>query len=137
MQKISNTLGLDVGDKRIGMAIVSDGLAIARSLPTLYRDSRVFDELERLCDQNKIEQIVMGLPRNMNGEDTAQTAAVRLFAKRLEQELDIPVVFQDEALTSHTAEEHMRQMGGTFKKGDVDAIAAQTILTDYLETQGV
>lgn len=137
MQKISNTLGLDVGAKRIGVAIVSDGVAIARRLPTLHHDTQIFDELTRLAESNDIAQVVVGLPRNLSGEDTAQTAEVRLFAKRVSQELDVPVIFQDEALTSHAAETQLKSEGREFEKGDIDALAAQAILTDYLEAQGI
>lgn len=137
MQKVSNTLGLDVGDKRIGVAIVSGGVAIARRLPTLHHDPLIFDELVKLSEENDIEQVVVGLPRNLSGDDTAQTTRVRQFAKRLEQELNIPVVFQDEALTSHHAEAQLATQGDRFEKGEVDALAAQAILTDYLEAQGI
>ncbi len=77
-------------------------------------------------------QIVIGLPRNMDGQDTSQTTAVRAFSNRLKDELGIPITWQDEAATSAKAIDELNARGKPFVKEDIDALAATYILEDYL-----
>lgn len=83
-----------------------------------------------IIEENNVDTLVVGLPRNLDGRDTAQTRAVRQFVEALQ--LDLPIVFQDEALTSQQAEAGLRQRKRGYNRGDVDAEAAAIILTDYL-----
>lgn len=76
--------------------------------------------------------LVVGLPRSLEGNDTAQTAETRAFARRLENTLELPVYLQDEALTSQKAEEELRARGVPYNKAEVDALAATYILSDFL-----
>lgn len=132
MLKKSNLLALDVGDKRVGVAIVADGVAVPRLLPTLQNDASLLDQLRGITEQRHIERIVVGLPRNLSGEETAQTKSVRSFAKKLKTELNLPVDFQDEALTSVGAEQTLKNGGGAYQKSDIDSLAASQILLDYI-----
>jgi putative Holliday junction resolvase len=136
MANLSNTLGLDIGSRRIGVAITTKDLAVARPLETIEVKDSILDDINKLCQQHNIAQIVVGLPRNLGGEDTDQTRAVRAFAKDLENYLKLPIIFQDEALTSVTANESLTKSHKSFKKDHVDAVAAALILNDYLEGLG-
>lgn len=79
-----------------------------------------------------METLVVGYPRNQQGEATAQTRFVEDFVEQLGS-LDVEIVFQDESLTSVKAEEYLRRQKKPFEKGEVDALAASFILQDYLE----
>ena len=132
MLKKSNILGIDYGDKRVGVAIVADGVAVPRLLPTLQNDTSLLDQLKTIAEQRQIERIVVGLPRSLSGDETAQTKNVRSFAKELEAKLNLPVDFQDEALTSVGAEQTLKNGGGAYEKSDIDSLAASQILLDYI-----
>lgn len=132
MLKKSNILGVDYGDKRVGLAIVADGVAIPRLLPTLQNDTSLLDQLKTIAEQRQIERVVVGLPRSLSGDETAQTKTVRSFAKELEARLNLPVDFQDEALTSVGAEQTLKNSGGAYEKSDIDSLAASQILLDYI-----
>jgi putative holliday junction resolvase len=135
MQKKNNLLALDVGARRVGVALAADGLAMARSLPTLLNDDTLFPALKAMVDTHDITAFVVGLPRNMQGEETAQTVTVREFVKELEAQFGLPVHYQDEALTSVQAETVLAHTPHT--KADIDSMAAQTILNDYLGIHGL
>ncbi len=130
----SMVLGLDVGDKRIGLASAS---TIAR-LPSPYgvidrgRTPDAIAEIRKAVNDLGADTLVVGLPRDMNGQETEQTAKAREFAARLDSELGLVVVMQDEAVTSLEAEKRLKQRGKPYDKGDIDAEAATMILDDYL-----
>lgn len=132
MAKSSNILALDVGDKRVGMAFVGDNLSIPRSLPTITNDENLFSEIKSIIVSHTIDRIVVGLPRNLSGDETPQTGKVRKFAVSLQEKFNLPIDFQDEALTSVQAKITLNQSKKKFQKADVDGLAAQTILHDYL-----
>ncbi len=129
----NHILALDVGSKRIGLALASGIARLARPLTTLDADGDVIDQLARIITDEKVEQLVVGLPRNLDGQETAQTASVRSFTSQLEQ-FKLPIHLQDEALTSHKAEAELAARGKAYNKADVDALAATYILEDYLAT---
>jgi putative Holliday junction resolvase len=134
--KTTNVLALDVGDRRIGVAIASNIARLAGPLTVLANDETLWHELSRLLADEHIGMIVVGLPRSLSGEDTAQTKIVRAFVAQLKTKTDIPVTLQDEALTSRQAEAELRARGKKFAKGDIDALAAVYILDDYLTSLG-
>lgn len=129
----SSILCLDVGERRIGVAIASTIARLPRPLTTLEHTDHVQQDIQQLMANEDAAVVVVGLPRNLSGEDTAQTQYVRDFAGTL---ANVTIVFQDEALTSRKAEAELRQRGKPFEKGDIDALAATIILEDYLKTQG-
>lgn len=130
-----NFLALDVGNRRIGVAVASAIAKIATPLLTIEHTENVFDELADICEAQAVGTVVVGLPRSMSGNDTAQTAICRAFADKLARQLSARVVLQDEALTSVQAERELTNRGKPFVKGDIDALAACLILDDYIQEQ--
>lgn len=128
----SNILALDVGDKRVGVAIASKEARLPRPLTTLQRGDNFFEELRQLVRTEEAGRIVVGLPRGLDGQTTAQTTTTERFVADLKQEVDLPVSLQDEALTSRQAEAELEGRGAAASKADIDALAATYILEDYL-----
>lgn len=134
----SSVLALDVGEKRVGMALARAGLRVPVELGTLERPAEAFwQKLLETCQQYDVGQVVIGLPRGLEGQDTAQTVATRSFGEEFKSRVNLPVHWQDEALTSVKATEILQASGKKFEKADVDSLAASLILSDYLEAGGV
>ena len=130
---LNQILALDVGSKRIGVAIASSTVRIARPLTTLDAEADVNMQLEQLIAAEAVEALVVGLPRGLNGQETAQTISVRQFVNAL-QHFGLPVHFQDEALTSQKAKAELEARGKPYAKRDIDSLAATFILDDFLIT---
>lgn len=133
MSQNSTLLALDVGEKRIGIAVGDTTVKIARPLQTINVDGT---EVERICTLThfeKVDTIVIGYPRNQSGESTQQTQFVESFKERLAEIIEVPLVFQDESLTSVIAEDRLKASGKPYAKEAIDAEAAALILQDYLE----
>jgi putative Holliday junction resolvase len=128
-------LALDVGAARIGVARASSIVRLPEPLVTLTQDARTVERIKQLVIEHDAKELVVGLPRGLEGQETAQTASVREFVATLSQELSIPILFQDEAVTSVKAEEELIARGKPYGKGDIDALAATYILDDYLKSQ--
>jgi len=132
-------LALDVGKKRIGLA-VSDELGItAQGLDTLER-VRIREDLDRLkatAERLDARLLLVGRPMHMSGSESRQGEYTREFAERLAKHVSLPVVFWDERLTSAEAERLMREGGATLeqRKKAVDRMAAVLLLDSYLENQ--
>lgn len=122
---------LDVGEKRIGVAVADLGIRIAVPLLTVAVDGDELRTIAEIVERESAKTIVVGYPRNQQGESTAQTAYVERFSEQLTDIAD--VVFQDESLTSVIAEDRLKQSGKPYQKADIDAQAAAIILQDYLE----
>ena len=126
-----NILALDVGDRRVGVALADSQIKIAVPYGYLERSDKVIQQITELMLDHDIDTLVIGYPRNQSGEATKQTESVEQFAKELaEIEIDADLVFQDESLSSVEAE---RRLGRVKDKGEIDAEAASIILQDYLE----
>ena len=125
-------ISLDVGEKRIGVAKADTGVRIAFPLTTLEVDGSEVDSIARLAHDEQATTMVVGYPRNQQGEATTQTAFVEAFTQKLSR-LTVPIVFQDESLTSVIAEQRLVAQKKPYTKGDIDAYAATLILQDYLE----
>ena len=124
-------LALDVGEKRIGVAIADPLVRISVPLETITVDGEEVRRIAEICIRDNVHKIVVGYPRNQSGEPTQQTAYVENFAAQL---VDIvPVEYQDESLTSVVATRMLEQSKKRYEKGDVDMQAAALILQDYLE----
>jgi putative pre-16S rRNA nuclease len=132
MSQNKSFLSLDVGEKRIGVAVGDSGVRIAVPFETIEVDGNEIQRIARLVVDQDVDTLVVGYPRNQSGEPTAQTAYVETFAAQLD-ELAPHIVFQDESLTSVLAEQRLKAQGGSYTKGDIDAQAAAIILQDYLE----
>jgi len=134
----SSFLALDVGDVRVGVALANAEVRFANPLTTLTNDDSFWVRLEELIGEHDVILIVVGLPRNLNGDATEQTRKVEAFAELLQAKINLPVRLQDEATTSVKAEAELRQRGKPYEKADIDALAATYILEDYLanDTEG-
>lgn len=130
---IRNILALDVGEKRVGLAAANTLARLPRPYATLIRDDRFWGELEKVIKSESIAEAVIGLPRNLEGNETQQTAATKNFIAEFKQRFTITVHMQDEAATSVKAEEELKARGRKYSKGDIDALAAAYILEDYLQ----
>lgn len=133
MTELSGTiLALDVGSKRIGLARASSIARLASPLKTIANDDQVVETLRTICAEESVSQLVVGLPRGLDGQSTAQTRYAEDFAHMLADNLKLPLKLQDEAVTSRKAEEELAARGKQFAKGDIDSLSAVYILEDYL-----
>jgi putative Holliday junction resolvase len=132
----SYVLGLDVGERRIGVALASSIARLPTPLQTI--DSRQVDNvvaaIVQLVEKHEVGVVVVGLPRDLQTAETVQTAYVRAFSKELANHLSVPIIFQDEALTSVAAEAWLKENKKDYTKADIDAEAAVLILRDYFST---
>ena len=131
---MSRLLGLDVGEKRIGVAICDETQTLARPLLTLNRASKKedFARIATLCREHSIEKVVVGLPKSLRGEEGPQAQRVRRYAIELQAALNLPIDFWDERFS--TAEARDLIIGHALtRKNEIDAIAAAVILQDYLD----
>lgn len=122
----SDLVGLDVGQKRTGIARASTIAKLAEPMIIVDTDKAV-ETLKDLISKSKIEAIVVGLPRNLNGEDTAQTNWVKQWAAEAKTSIELPFYWQDESLTTKLAE--ARKLDSSY----ADAEAAAIILQDFLD----
>jgi putative Holliday junction resolvase len=127
-------IALDVGTKRIGVASAGVVARLAAPLKTLVVTDDILDQIKALVAEQNATGVVVGLPRDMQGSETAQTASTRAFAQKLRQVLTIPVYLIDEAVTSRQAEAELASRKSGFAKGDIDALAATYILEDFLHS---
>lgn len=129
----SRTLvGLDVGEKRIGVSVADLSVRIAVPFATVEVDGNEIQSIAEIVLKEQADTIVVGYPRNQQGEATAQTEYVEKFTERLTY-LDKKIVFQDESLTSVLAEQQLISHKRPYSKGDIDSQAAAIILQDYVE----
>lgn len=131
MSKTRQLLSLDVGEKRIGVAMGDSSIRIAVPYTTLETDGNEVLSIAELCVRNSIDTIVVGYPRNQQGETTSQTTYVEKFAQQLESIAEL--AFQDESLTSVHAKQRLESRRGGYSKKDIDSEAAAIILQDYIE----
>jgi putative Holliday junction resolvase len=125
-------LALDVGTKRIGVALASCAALISSPYKTLLNSDKVWAELQAICTAEDVRQLVVGLPRGLDGQTTHQTDYAEEFAKELAAKVALPISLVDEAVTSRQAEAELIARGRNFEKGDIDALAAVYILDDYI-----
>lgn len=126
-------LGLDIGTVRTGVARGNTLVRLASPLTTLPMDDGFMAALAQTIKDQQALALVLGLPRNLRGEDTQQTQFVREFAAKIRAAIDLPLYFVDEALTSEKAERELAARKKPFSKSDVDALAACYIVEDALE----
>jgi len=138
-------VGLDIGDKRIGVAISDLTRTLARPVGVLRPSGLDVDaldvvahEIARLAaEDDGVSGIVVGLPRRLDGSPTDMTPRVEQFARRLESKTSLPVALQDERLSSWEAESRLalRDKNWRSRKAKLDAAAAAVILQDYLDSR--
>jgi putative Holliday junction resolvase len=126
-------LALDHGSARVGVALASTIARLPEPLTTIQNSASIFEDIRAIVEANDVSWIVVGLPRDMNGDSTQQTAVVEEFIELLKKEVDLPVEAQDEAVTSLKAEEELVSRNKNYTKEDIDALAAAYILEDWLK----
>jgi putative Holliday junction resolvase len=137
-------LALDVGGRRVGIAVSDETQTLARSLTVLRRRSKAqdFEVLSDLVREQSVRAVVIGLPLSRDGSEGAQARRIRRYAAAMSEALaarglDIPVIFYDETLSTVTASERMIASGRRRRdrRRNVDAVAAAVILQGFLDTQ--
>ncbi|NTU80869.1 MAG: Holliday junction resolvase RuvX [Chloroflexales bacterium] len=128
-------LGLDVGERRIGVALSDASGLLATPLTTIGARDRPFERIGRLAREHGVIELVVGLPLTLRGEVGPQAEVVQKFAVALEAELGLPVHLFDERLTTAAADQMLRDMGvkPEKRKLQIDQVAASIILQDYLD----
>ncbi|MBY0405451.1 MAG: Holliday junction resolvase RuvX [Cyanobacteria bacterium] len=136
---VPRLLAIDYGQKRIGLAVSDPMGNFAVGLETLvvHYQTDICSEIKTICDAYQVVQIIIGLPKRLNGEEGIQADKVREFAETLSSSLDLPVVFFDERLTSKLAHQTLQQQGykPSRHREWVDQASAKRILQDYMERQ--
>ncbi len=127
-------LALDIGEQRTGVAMANTIARIASPLVTLSKPEQLTQDVLGLIEDNEVKILVIGLPRSLQGTDTAQTVYVRGIAEQLEKASGLPIHFIDEALTSAKAERELKARKKPYQKEDIDMLAATYILEDFLTT---
>lgn len=130
-------IALDVGERRIGVAVARLEARLPKPLMTIDRqkENDIFETLNGLVKTHEAGVVVVGLPRGMEGQETAQTLLAREFAAELAKSCSAKVYLQDEAATSILAEEDLKATGKPYDKGEIDKIAAYYILRDWLASE--
>ena len=130
------TLAIDYGEKRLGIAI-SDPLHItAQGLPNVANSPNMFDEIADIVKREDVGEIVIGLPRRLNGSIGQSAENVKNFGERLAKYVNIPIKYWEEWLSTKEAEKHLISLDKSRKKrkGLIDMVAAQLILQGYLDS---
>ena len=132
-------MALDLGEKRIGVALSDSTRIIASAHSVLSRKSRLEDTARyaHLIAENSVTLVVVGLPITLGGREGERAAWVRDYAADLAERLPVPIVFWDESLSTVEAQAALRAQGRRGKKlrERVDAVAAAVILQSYLDAQ--
>lgn len=133
----SRLLALDIGGKRIGVAISDELGMIASPLTMIPAAGDVTAELKRLVETYAIGRVVVGLPVGLSGREGPQAQQTRAVVAELAAAVNIPFVFADERLTSAIAEQALMAQGTRRdkRKDHIDAMAASVILQGYLDQQ--
>jgi putative Holliday junction resolvase len=126
--KFTNALGLDVGMARIGVARINSIAQISEPLVVLNNDDNFVGHLQKLISEYSVDLIVVGLPRNMQGEKTEQTRYVEQFTENLSKHLSLRIIMQDETLSTVAASERVTDKTRFME----DAHAAAIILEDFI-----
>ena len=131
---MASYLALDIGDKRIGVALADVSAPFPAPLVTLEASEHLATEFANILKKHQVQTVVIGLPRNQSGERTAQTDRVEQIAGLLNIPETVPVFWQDESLTSVKAEAELKKRKKPYAKAAVDSLAATYILEDFLQS---
>ena len=133
---MARVLGIDFGEKRVGLALSDRLKLIASPYKTLHyiSENDLISEIKKIVVKKEIEIFVIGLPLNMKGGDTAQTKKVRNFKKLLSM-LNLPIVYEDERFSSIIAKNSLvlQNVKTGHNKSEIDRTAAAIILQQYLD----
>ena len=128
-------LGIDYGEKYIGIAVTDELSIAAHPLTTVICDKTEFDRIKELIKKHEVNKIIIGLPKNMDGSSGKSVDRVLVFADELKKVMcDVPIEFIDERLTTREAEERLIGLGVSRKKkkSKINQLSACIILESYL-----
>ena len=130
-------LGIDYGERRMGLALCDPGETLVSPLCVVEGRERFIRAVTDLIRTDRIEALVIGLPINMDGSRGFQAQRVQAFADQLAREVAIPILFQDERLSSYAARERLGglDLSRDKKRRLLDAVAAAQILEAFLEAK--
>jgi len=128
-------MGLDFGERTIGVAVSDELLWTAQGVTTIRRSKSELEELATIIHQYGITEIVLGYPKNMNGTSGPRVKLTEEFATRLREELSLPVMFWDERLSTVAAQRTLLEadLSRSKRKKVIDKMAAVFILQGYLD----
>jgi putative Holliday junction resolvase len=141
---VVRVVGIDLGERRIGVAVSDPSGTLARPLKTIDRstsDAAAIEQLRaliaELTAEDEVGSVVVGLPKRLDGSPSPQTLRVGTMVALLSERLAVPIVTQDERLSSREAEERLalREKDWRKRKAKLDAAAAAVILQDYLDAR--
>lgn len=130
-------MALDYGTRSIGVAISDELQITVRPLTTLSADAWLIERIMALVIEYEVGTVVVGLPLRMDGTRGEAAERTEIFVRKLQSQLSIPIVMRDERLTSHAADELLRERGASLRerRARSDEYAAAIILQDYLAEQ--
>ncbi|MBU1092462.1 Holliday junction resolvase RuvX [Patescibacteria group bacterium] len=127
-------LGIDLGKKRIGIALGDTENKLVVGLPTLINDHAIIAELEAIISREQIKKLIIGLPRTMSGQVGKQASYTRKWGDMAMRNLQIDIEYVDERLSSKMARDSLAALGKALKKEDIDQAAAVFILQGYFDS---
>jgi putative Holliday junction resolvase len=132
-------MALDLGEKRIGVALSDGSWMIARSFTVLKRSSRLmdFEKIGRIIEEQSVSLLIVGLPSLPSGGEGAMAAWVRDYVADLSSRVDVEIKFWDESFSTVDAEASLRARGvkSSRRRGQIDAVAAAFILQSFLDAR--
>ena len=126
-------LGIDLGKKRIGLALGDTDNKLAVGLPTIINNKSVFRQISQVINDHNIQKLIVGLPKTLNGKIGQQAGYTRKWAKDLSDYLGVAVEYEDERLSSKMARDSLIAVGQKLSKEGIDQAAAVLILQHYLD----
>lgn len=132
-------MGLDVGEKTVGVAMTDELGILASPYKTIMRTASIkadLREISALIDEFNVSRVIVGIPIMLSGEEAVQAAKIREFGEKLAKRIRVPLEYWDERLTTVQAHQVLRELGHSreSRKKVVDAVAAAFILRSYVET---
>jgi len=132
---MGRVLGIDYGEKRIGVAISDKSKIFAQPLDFVFNNANVYENISKIVKEKEVELIIIGLPLKLNGEESETSVTVREFSHKLNNFLKVNTEFIDERLTTSYAEKLL--ISGDVKRKDrkklIDSLSAQIFLQNYLD----
>jgi len=137
LKQTKRILGIDYGEKRIGIAVSDPMKIIAKGIKVIENSANALREIQHIAMEYDVEIIVVGMPFNLKGERGTMAKEVEVFIDKLKGSTGLEIVTWDERFTSHTAHETLRTMGVKKKqrqeKSQIDLMASALILQGYLD----
>lgn len=127
-------IGVDTGDVRVGLAVKPADSIEAEPVGVFPAGRSVFSEIEKLAKQHDADTIIVGLPRDINGNETAQTRKAREFAGDLADQTGLHIMLFDEFSTSERARQQLGNISREEAKRKLDAQSAAVLLEDYMRS---